>query len=531
MAGVHARPVILIDPGARRAGIDLDALVTAIGDQRVGRAMLVPGLARHPELLTGAVKASGARTAVVVTLELEHPPIAELRTWGAGGGLAPLGVQVVALDILSARRSITERLAYAVRMVRAGVAALDASDTSKAARRPVGASLSRRALFSGRATTWVPVVEVDALTCLGSQRCGRCVTECPEDALQLLDDVSGAPPVVDASRCGACSRCLDVCPTGALSLDGHDPRTLAKRIQALLRGGDGAPPPALVIACQSAVEPLHALGERGGLPGWLVLDVACLGGVGSTWHLAALAAGARSVQVLPCEQCRDQAALSTQLGFTRDLLGALGDVHAERRVAVLPAGGSPLRRAVLAAGDITALVEETGGDPFQTPDAVQISPRIAAWAVGRLQRVLDQPAADQPPLPRVVLGEGAPLGILRATEGCTACGVCVRTCPTRALDLAAGSGSTDLVLDPAACTGCGVCVQTCPESVLDVVRGVDLDLLAGGRVPIAHVELAACTDCGEILPALPAGAALASLPAELAGRCPRCRQAALVATL
>jgi len=493
--------------------------------------MVVPGLARHPELATAAVKASGAGRAVVVTGELNVPPIAELRTWGAAGGLAPLGVQAVALDILGAGRSDAERAAYAIRMVRAAVAALDAPETSQAARRPVGASLSRRALFSGRATTWVPVVEVDAPACLGAVECGRCIEECPEDALQIRDDVSGAPPVVDPSACGACSQCLDVCPTGALSLDGHNHRTLAERLLALLQKGDGAAAPNLVIACQTALEPLHRLGQRSGLPGWLVLDVACLGGVGSAWHLTALAAGARTVQVLPCERCRNQDALPREIRFTRDLLGALGDVDATQRVGVLPASGAQLRRAVLAVDNLTALVDGTVASPMPTTDATQTSPRLAAWAVGELQRALDALAQHQAPLSRVILGKGSPLGVLRATNGCTACGVCVRTCPTRALSLGAGSSSTELVLDPAACTGCGLCVGTCPEGVLGVDQGVDLDLLDGGCVPIARVELAACPDCGQKVSPLPDGAQLRSLPAELAARCPPCRQAALIATM
>ena len=535
MRGVRSDTAILVDPGVRGVGIDLDALVSALKRLGTGRTMVVPGLARHPELLTGAVKAFEAQRAVVVTAEFGCPPIAELRTWGEAGGLDPLGVQVVALDILHARRSTTERSAYAVRMVRAAVAALDTPGTAQAVRRPVGVSLSRRGLLSGRATTWVPVVEIDALACLGTPRCERCVQACPADALQTPESVLGAPPVVDASRCQACSGCLDVCPSGALSLDGHDPGTLAQRLQALLQGGDGSAAPALVIACQSAAAPVHDLGERGGLPGLLVLEVACLGGMGSGWHLAALAAGARTVQVLPCERCLDRGSLTRELHFSRSLLVALGDVDAARRVGVLPAEGLRLRRALLAVDGLTVLVDGTGADRMPAPGALEtstrVAARVAAWAVGELQRALGRSAEDQHRRPLVILGEGAPLGVPRAAQGCTACGVCARTCPTRALSLSAGLGSAELVLDPAACSGCRVCVGTCPEGVLDVVPGVDLDLLAGGCVPIARVAAPTCPDCGEIVLALPATVHLTSLPAALASRCPRCRQEALVASM
>lgn len=537
MVVARSNTVILVDPDVSRVGVDLDGLLNSLRGLGTGRTAVVPGLARHPELLAGTVKKCGARTAVVVSAECERPPIPELRMWGEAGGLAPLGVQVVALDILRSRRSPAERAAYAVRMVGAAVAAVDTSGTGRAARRPIGATLSRRALLSRRATTWVPVVEVDPLACSAMPRCARCVEACPQDALQIEGDAPGATPVVDASRCQACSWCLDVCPTGALSLNGHDPGTLAQQLFALLRAGDGAGAPALVISCQSASEPLHHLGERAGLPGWLALELPCLGGVGSTWHLAALAAGARAVQVLPCERCMDRASLTRDLGFTRRLLTALGDVEAARRVGLLPPTGPRLRRALLAAEDLTALVDGTKVDRTQPAGAfaasarAATSARVAAWAVETLRVALGSDGTGQHLRPQMIQGEASPLGVPHVSAGCTACGVCVRSCPTLALSLNAGVGSTELVLDPAACTRCAVCVPTCPEGVLEVVPGVDLDLLASGCVPIARVETAACADCGESVPALPVAALQTSLPAGLARLCPRCRQAALLASI
>ncbi|MEO8518769.1 MAG: 4Fe-4S binding protein [Dermatophilaceae bacterium] len=530
MAGVRSGTIILIDPDVLHVGVDPDALLHDLRRLGVGRTMLAPGLARHPELITGAVKACGARRAVVVSAKLGHPPIPELRMWGQAGGLAPLGVKVVALDILSAGRSPVERRSYAVRMVRSAVAALDAPRTARAVRRPIGASLSRRALLNGRATTWVPVVEVKASACLGPLRCSRCVQACPQDAIRFAQD-AGASPTVDVSGCEACSACLEVCPTGALSLDGHEPGTLARRLRALLKAGDGSGAPALVIACESAVAPLHRLGEKGGLAGWLVLEVACLGGVGSAWQLAALAAGARTVQLLPCQRCMDRGSATKDLDFTRNLLEALGDRGASQRVGLLPPGGGSLKRAIRAASGLKALSDGTGADGMPHLFAAETPARVAAWATGELQRFLTPPEQVGQPARRLVLGERAPLGVPHIAKGCTGCGVCARNCPNQALSVAASPGCVELVLDPGACTGCGACIEPCPEGVVDVVRGVDLDLLARGHAPIARAEAVACVDCGEPIPALPATAHLPLMPAGLVGRCPRCRQAALVASV
>jgi len=567
LTDVPSDTAILVDPGVRGVGIDVGDLVTALRALGAGRTALVPGLARHPELLAAAVRGTGLRKAVVVATEIGCPPVSELRTWGEASGLDPLGVQVIALDILTAGRTADERLAYAVRMVRAAVAALSAPGVAEAARRPVGASLSRRALLSGRATTWVPVVRVDAAACVGTARCERCVQACPEGALHLQVDSPGAPPVLDVSRCQACSGCLDACPSGALSLYGHEPGVLAQQVRALLRAGDGAPAPALVISCASAAAPLHRLGERNGLPGWLVLELACLVGVGSAWHLAALAAGASAVQILPCALCRDRLFLTREVDFTRDLLTALGDPDASQRVGVLPAREPQLRRALSASGGRTPIVSESAPCGIPEPDTIRTAARVAAWAISELQSALGSaptgmttglapprdleapprdlgapsydraaptyeaqaPSYDAEALARMVLGQGAPLGVLRAAGGCTACGVCARICPTRALSLTTRAGITSLVLDPAACTGCGLCVQTCPEGVLDVIPGVDLDLLGCGPAPIIRVTAMTCPDCADTVLALPAGANLRPLPAELAGRCPGCRQAALLA--
>jgi ferredoxin len=189
-----------------------------------------------------------------------------------------------------------------------------------------------------------------------------------------------------------------------------------------------------------------------------------------------------------------------------------------------------LKRAVLAASGLIPLTDGTGADRIPAGCTIDTPARVAAWAVGELRLTPGSAGQDGSPAPRAILGQGAPLGVLRAGDGCTACGVCTRICPARALTMTAGAQITTLVLDPAACTGCGVCVQACPEGVLDVVAGVDLDLLDAGCHPIARLASASCPDCGESVLALPASAHLPPLSAGLAGRCPRCRQAVLAAS-
>lgn len=58
---------------------------------------------------------------------------------------------------------------------------------------------------------------------------------------------------------------------------------------------------------------------------------------------------------------------------------------------------------------------------------------------------------------------------VRIGPACTACGMCVLTCPTGALRRAP---RRPLVLD-ARCTDCLACVEICPVDAVDAVDAVD----------------------------------------------------------
>jgi len=54
--------------------------------------------------------------------------------------------------------------------------------------------------------------KVDAEACTA---CEACVDACPEEAIEMKDDVA----VVDEGSCSDCGSCVDVCPVEAITLD------------------------------------------------------------------------------------------------------------------------------------------------------------------------------------------------------------------------------------------------------------------------------------------------------------------------
>ena len=48
---------------------------------------------------------------------------------------------------------------------------------------------------------------------------------------------------------------------------------------------------------------------------------------------------------------------------------------------------------------------------------------------------------------------------------CSACGICVDTCPEGALDIV---GDLATLVDEDACVGCGECMEECPMGAIEV---------------------------------------------------------------
>ena len=187
----------------------------------------------------------------------------------------------------------------------------------------------------------------------------------------------------------------------------------------------------------------------------------------------------------------------------RTILGRRRSPRAARQVRreVLDAEHMPVpRRQVLG----------LGGGP-----ARELADEYAA-DVQRLNTALAALLPASPQLPDLL----SPAVRLRG-KGCTACGVCVRACPTDALRLHHLGGSADaaesaaplmttLVQNPTRCDGCQLCVQICPEDALTVEGRWGWDTVltrvaSAEPAPVASLSTAQCQRCRTRFPTTGAG--------------------------
>lgn len=117
------------------------------------------------------------------------------------------------------------------------------------------------------------------------------------------------------------------------------------------------------------------------------------------------------------------------------------------------------------------------------------------------------PSAGSSGNPTVKSKSGAPVPALRWTipqfsASCTACGICMRMCPSGALLRAPGpegSARFYMALLPHKCTGCGLCSRVCPVQGMLAPSPVRLSPVDR---PILHAVAAkSCSRCREPVPA------------------------------
>ncbi len=199
-------------------------------------------------------------------------------------------------------------------------------------------------------------------------------------------------------------------------------------------------------------------------------------------------AGVRTVAVADgsCPEGREAEARAAVKIVPGGLLVATSDVL-PGRARILSVGQVPLARRGILRRTVT-------------PDTVWPSPTPGSSRTARVVASL-RAFATQLPDGDLDATPGVPAeAVTLAASGCTACGVCVRACPTQALSLETGRGRATLQHLVGACDGHLTCVGSCPVTALSSSGTAPWDLVLAEPQTLAEVDVATCSRCRGVFP-------------------------------
>lgn len=333
--------------------------------------------------------------------------------------------------------------------------------------------------------------------------CTQCVTDCPVDAIALVD---GAP-ALDAETCIRCGLCLQTCPTSVFS----QPNPAEVQLLAVVAQQSA---PAILLVC-----PAHSTPSQSTAPVDLIVQHRrCLAALSIDQVLALSQAGARTVWLddQPCISCPlgvTQARLHKTITSANTLLQAFGrpamltlcSTHAAQLSPepeprpLIDAGNPPVTRRKLFA----ALGQVLRGSSAPVTATRDDEPSLN---ITRLrQQVPPQRTALQQQLQQCAPSATASLDVatlpfadIQLDPGsCSACGLCARFCPTGALHFTAEAAQFCVTFQPAICIACPLCTAACPEDA--ILMGDSLStaaLVATEWQPLVAGRLTQCQQCG-----------------------------------
>ncbi|MBX3083628.1 MAG: 4Fe-4S binding protein [Anaerolineae bacterium] len=359
--------------------------------------------------------------------------------------------------------------------------------------------LVKLALAVGRSVQEHPPITADPSRCLRandkSATCTLCADLCPVDAIQLTDGLA-----VNADACVRCGLCLHRCPTGAL--DGADGvyRLLYCASQLVDREN-------LEIACAHHPDP--AVGEA--KPDAVITTNTCLAALGASAYLALIAQDVRrlTVRLDACDQCPlacNKPEIETAIQQAQTILSTLDN---RARIEPVTAVKRSSRRSVLSVMNppvsrrsfFQSLTHQPakGIDPLFSADTPQLeSIESAPRERRRLISVLRELATNPPDTPLTIDG----FAQFSVSEACTACDLCVRVCPSGALQLNQDDVSFALTFSPADCTDCGLCLKFCAADALHRTGTPSLAaLIASEPQTLRTGRLVRCKKCASLFAA------------------------------
>ncbi len=479
---------VLLDRQLSASGYRLDPVELAgrLSDSDASlRIKIVDGLEADSRALSDAVIDTAARR-VVVGLPGQQLSVADFQQAARDAGIDQFGVWPVELGTLSCRVPDPEdRLTHAILTILGVVQRARAYRGSRQQNlrpeRPSSGGLE--SLFSLPELEYRPAPTVRRDRCRASKGCRECVDGCPHNALRIVD----GQVRLRKKDCTSCGICLSACPNEAINFPTAMPAEIDEQVTCLLDEDTGGPDArGILFVCPNTMRNLAAR-DFDLSPGWLPVEVPCLGMLTVQWLLAPLRLGAGAVGLVPCiDNCRsgkiDQ--MRQRVGYCQALLRETWEMP--EAVQLAPTSEAGLR---------AFLADEIAFAGYAFEDEPDSAFRYDA----RMDVVVDVAAADGAGLDWSITHPASPFASVRATDGCTLCGSCADACPADALQIFSDDAAgTTLTFDARRCVICEQCLPACPESdVLHVDRTTDLALLVEGRTTLHHDTVSLCERCGK----------------------------------
>lgn len=315
------------------------------------------------------------------------------------------------------------------------------------------------------------MLKFDRYLCLISDHMGASCRACIESCYAGAFSVKGGRIRFEEKLCTGCGGCVGGCPAEAMALEGFDEDHFA-----------------LVFAQANQTR----LSCKENTPCLAVFDAE---------HLAVMVLRSkRSIEcdLSHCAACESNSQnrlltrIQTRIDHTNDLLIQLG---AKERIETRAQSADPLRRGffkkLLSGAAQAAVTPETAHKPVDT--AVTPVPK------GRI--LLQNTLRDYPA--QTLLALNSPLIAGRAVnDACTACGECVRICPTRALSWETNGAA--LLLENRRCIDCDLCGTVCKTAAIFRPEKTDAAAYAGfDKTALIRFAFRECDTCGTPFAAAP----------------------------
>ena len=301
------------------------------------------------------------------------------------------------------------------------------------------------------------------------------------------------------SVAASCQACVEACPTGAITLGGPR-RAVEVALDDCVECGvcqAACPMDAIHGAFDSAAfvaaRPRQVACGQAGLP--------CVGALSSE-ELLALALGSGSLQVT-ARDCASGAASHERARLTveraRVFARAIGATEVvlqwrdeSGRQSPAPKEPVPARRQFLG-----LLVPKAAPRRLTSPERLDVAAIRAVSPTARRQRLL----AAMPPSPRPSVAslpaESVACSSMKRIDAlaCTACMLCVTSCPTGALE--APRLHQEIRFDPRRCVKCNLCEDGCaPRAISSAPEVLMTDFVDGSSKVLVRFRMTQCGECG-----------------------------------